>query len=402
MTLLEKGRQLLGRILLDGGFLSNRDLEIALAEQKRTNELLGEILIRMGAVSSDDIKAALSVQDYLGSIEESIRVAAGMRQTLGSLLFTAGHITDEQLENALTVQKTTGEKLGEIFTRTGILEPGQLDNLLAFQQNQGNGAPVYNPFRLGEILVTTGCISRVQLDAALAKQSGTSKKLGEVLVENGYLASHHISHGMQLQQHLITAALATILACGTMSLTGCGAGGGTDSGATQKSSSASTTSNTSQQALKSNYLTVSSDDYSLAIPTFYYSTANDSFLSIQANIAKNVTDIDTRCVIRIDVSRVDGAWPQLNKSFAIEDGAQLDKFPGMILVFNGQASSMNKVKQGTITFSADSTVSDRITGSYDVIMTDYASKTQPVSSHHLKGSFSFKVGEYGQITQTAS
>lgn len=391
------GKQLLGRILLDGGFLSGSDLEQALAVQKRTNELLGEILVRMGVVDPVDIKVALSVQNYLGSLEESIRVAAGMRQTLGSLLLMAGRITEEQLEHALDVQKKTGEKLGEVFTRKGILDPDQLDRLLAFQKNQADGSSSFNPFRLGEILVTTGCITRSQLDDALSRQSGTARRLGELLVEDGYVAPHLISHGIRLQQRLITAALAAILACGSMTLTGCGSGGGDETAITQNNASAVTAPRAALQTLKSSYLTVTSDDYNLATPNFYYSTANESFLSIQANIAKNVTDIDTRNVIRIDVPKVNGAWPQLNKVFSIEGGSQYEKFPGMILLFNGQPSTKSKVEQGTITFLSDSVASEQISGSFDVTITDYASETEPISRHHLKGSFSFRMGEYGQI-----
>lgn len=402
MSIREFGKQLLGRILLDGGFLSASSLEQALVEQKQTNELLGHILVRMGVVDPVDIKAALSVQNHLGNLEESIHFAAGVRQTLGSLLLMAGRITDKQLEQALVVQKKTGEMLGEVFTRNGILDPDQLNRLLAFQKNQADGSTTFNPFRLGEILVTTGYISRSQLDDALTKQSGTSRKLGELLVEDGYVAPHQISHGIRLQQRLITAALAAILACGSMTLTGCGSGGGDENGITQNNSSTVTASRAAQQALKSSYLTVTSDDYNLATPNFYYSTANESFLSIQANIAKNVTDIDTRNVIRIDVPKVNGAWPQLNKVFSIEASSQFEKFPGVILVFNGQPSTRSKVEQGTITFSSDSVASEQISGSFDVTITDYASETEPVSRHNLKGSFSFKMGEYGQIaTQTA-
>lgn len=395
MSIRGFGRQLLGRILLDGGFLSAGDLEQALAEQKHTNELLGQILVRMGVVDPDDIKAALSVQGYLGNLEESIRIAAGMRQMLGSLLLMAGRITEEQLEHALAVQKITGEKLGEVFTRKGILDPEQLDRLLAFQKNQEEGSPSANPFRLGEILVTTGCIIRNQLDDALAKQSGTSRRLGELLVEDGYAAPHHISHGIRLQQRLVTAALASIFACGGMTLSGCGSGGGTAGGISQINSSSVVVPQAPLLTLNDSFLTVTSDDYTLATPNFYYSTANESFWSIQANIARNVTDIDTRSVIRIDVPKVNGAWPQLNKVFSIEATSQFEKFPGVILVFNGHPSTLNKVEQGTITFLSDSVTSEHVSGSFDVTMTEYASETVPITRHRIKGAFKFRMGEYG-------
>ncbi|MBK5274819.1 MAG: hypothetical protein JJE30_07190 [Desulfuromonadales bacterium] len=396
MTTQGQKRQLLGQILMDGGFLSSSNLVRALAEQKQTNELLGQILVRMGVVGPVEIKAALSVQDHLGNLEDAIRSAAGTRQMLGALLIMAGRITNEQLEHAIAVQKITGEKLGEVFTRLGILKVEQLDNLLAFQKNQTNGSTTSNPFRLGEILVTAGYITRGQLDDALLKQYSSAKKLGEVLVEDGYAAPHHVSHGIRLQQSLITAALAAILACGGLTLAGCGSGGGSAGGGV---SQVEKLPNEAGKTLTNSYLTVTSDDYNLAAPNFYYSTVNESFWSIQANIAKNLLDIDTRCVIRIDVPKINGGWPHLNTVFSIEDNPQFAKFPGQILVFNGSPSTMSKVEQGTITFTPDSVSSDHVSGSFDVTMTDYASETVPLPRHHMKGAFNFKMGEYGPINK---
>jgi hypothetical protein len=394
MSVHGNNRQKIGQILLDGGFLSSIDLEMALAEQQHTNELLGQILVRMGVVDPVEIKVALSVQEHIGNLEDSIRSAAGIRQMLGAMLIMAGRISQEQLEHAITVQKITGEKLGEVFTRLGIIKEEQLNNLLAYQQNQCSEAPAANPFRLGEILVTTGYITRKQLDDALLKQITTSKNLGEVLVEDGYAASHQVKHGIRLQQRLVTAALAAILAFSELTLSGCGGGGGSTAGAGGEP--AATTHYSVEQSTKTGYLTVSSDDYNLAKPNFYYSTVNESFWSIQANIARSVQDIDTRCVIRIDVPKVDQSWPQLNKVFSIEDNSNYEKFPGNILLFNGNPSTMSKVERGIISFAPDSITSEHVSGYFEVTVTDYGPGTQAVPQHHLKGNFNFKMGEYRQ------
>jgi len=393
MSIHRQNRQKIGQILLDGGFLSSTDLEMALAEQQHTNELLGQILVRMGVVDPVEIKAALSVQEHIGNLEDAIRSAAGTRQMLGSLLIMSGRISHEQLDHAIAVQKITGEKLGEVFTRLGILKEEQLNNLLAYQQNQSSETLSSNPFRLGEILVTTGYITRKQLDDALLKQATTSKNLGEVLVEVGYAASHHVKHGIRLQQRLVTAALASILAFSELTLSGCGGGGG---GGGAVAEPPVTTQYGTAQAAKTGYLTVTSDDYKLAAPTFYYSTVNETFWSIQANIAKYVQDIDTRCVIRIDVYPVNGTWPTLNKTFSIEDNPNYEKFPGSILVFNGSPSTQNKVDHGIITFAPDSVTAKHVSGFFEVTVKDDSAGTLPVPQHHLKGDFNFKMGEYRQ------
>jgi hypothetical protein len=397
MSAHEQNRQRIGQILLDGGFLSSSDLEKALAEQQHTNELLGQILVRMGVVDPVEIKAALSVQKHIGSLEESIRSAAGTRQMLGSLLIMAGRITHKQLEHAIAEQKITGEMLGGVFTRLGILKEEQLNNLLAFQQNQSSGTASSNPFRLGEILVTTGYITRIQLDDALLKQATISKKLGEVLVENGYASSHQVKYGIRLQKRLVTAAIAAILAFSELTLSGCGGGGGGGAGAEASTTTPATTQYSSEQPAKTSYLTVTSDDYNLTAPTYYYSTVNESFWSIQANIASYLQDINTRCVIRIDVPKINGSWPLLNKEFSVEDNPNYEKFPGTILVFNGSPSTMSKVEHGIISFAPDSITSEHVSGFFEVTMTDYGSDSLPLPQHHLKGVFNFKIGEYGPV-----
>ncbi|WP_160295285.1 Ig-like domain-containing protein [Geobacter sp. OR-1] len=199
----------IGQILLDGRFLSRSDLERALDEQKQTKELLGQVLVRMGVLKARDVNAPLMVQEHLSHLEDAVRIAAGERQLLGALLVQSGRITGDQLDQAISEQKRTGEKLGEIFTRLGMLTERQLAALLDFQQNQTEKTP--GPLRLGELLVATGHISREQLEKALSKQALSRKKLGEVLVEEGYARPGQITHGIRLQKMLVNSVLAAIL-----------------------------------------------------------------------------------------------------------------------------------------------------------------------------------------------
>jgi len=397
MDLEKKNGRLLGQMLLDAGFLSDGTLELALAEQQNTNELLGQILVRMGVVAETDIKVALAIQGNIGNLQEAIRSAAGMRQMLGSLLVTSGHITNAQLEHAIIVQQASGEKLGEVFIRLGILREAQLDCLLAFQQNQADSEFHPNPLRLGEIMISSGYIDREQLDDALLKQEGTTKKIGEVLIEAGYAAPHHVKHGIRLQQRFISAALAAILAFSGLSLTGCGGGGGGggDGAGSSVNTTATQTSVAAGQVFKTNYLTVTSEDYGLMQPTFYYSTVNQYFWSIQANVASKVTDAESVTVIRIDIPRTNDGWPLLNRTFSIEVNPQYVTFPGKFLVFNGLKSTSNKVESGIISFAPDSVTAEYVSGSFDVVMTDYDSGKLPAPKYSIKGIFSFRMGEYG-------
>lgn len=205
-------RRHIGRILLDGKFLTQQDLDRALIEQQRTRELLGQVLVRMGVLKEHDVTAPLMIQAHLGRMEDAVRIAAGERQLLGALLVQSGHITGEQLDHAIAEQKRSGEMLGEVFVRLGLLTERQLNGLLDFQQNQDAGG--VTPLRLGELLVATGYISRSQLDDALTKQGISNKRLGEVLVEEGYVRPSQIQHGIRLQKMLVHSVLAAIMSLG--------------------------------------------------------------------------------------------------------------------------------------------------------------------------------------------
>jgi hypothetical protein len=381
-------RPRIGRILLDGGFLSQQDLARALKEQNRTNELLGQVLVRMGILDSADIKAALSVQSHLGRIEDAVRIAAGARRKLGELLVQSGRITQSQLDQALVEQKRTGEKLGEVFIRLGLLTEQQLNGLLDFQRIQGAASPLPGPLKLGEILVSTGCISRLQLDNALRKQTIAGKKLGEVLIEEGYAQPHHVKQGIRLQHMLIAAVLAALLtACG-------GSGGGSNAGI--NIASAPTNTSESSVSVSSNYFEISSSDFNILKPDFYYSTDNVRFWSIQAAVARDVWDDNYQCIVRIDIQKTEtGEMPAINKTFSIEASDLYEQFPGTFLVFNGAKSTNKKVEQGILSFTPDSTADGLVRGSFDVTLTDYDSPDASAPRYHLKGTFSFIMGTYG-------
>src|SRR4030067_100338 len=83
---LQPIKRLLGHVLVDGGFISDHDLERALQEQKHSNEMLGEVLIRMGVLAPGDLSAALYAQGAPASCEVAFRSASGPRELLGALL----------------------------------------------------------------------------------------------------------------------------------------------------------------------------------------------------------------------------------------------------------------------------------------------------------------------------
>jgi hypothetical protein len=390
-------RRPIGQILSDGGFISPEQLERALEEQKRSNELVGQVLVRMGIVDERELNVALAVQKHLGDLGQAVAIAAGVREMFGSLLLKAGRITAAQLDLAIAEQKKSGKMLGELCVEMGFITQAELDGLLSFQSNQSHGVQSGNPLRLGELLVCAGYITRGQLDEALQKQTLTQKKLGEVLVEEGYAEPSQIRHGMRLQNLLMTSVLAAILSLATLTMSGCG-GGGEDTATPAPASTTGVVTAPPAVEHSVNYFTVTEDQLGLVAPTFYYSTDNYAFWSIQANLAKSATDIDSVSVYRIDIPKNGNPIPELNKSFSIEEGGTYDKFPGSFFVFNGEKSVKKRVERGTITFSPDSVAAKRVKGTFEVVVTDYDSGVTPAPERKLKGSFHFVMGTCGPAT----
>lgn len=203
--------RLLGHILVDGEFISQQDLAMALEKQRESNQQLGEVLIGMGVLDPVCLSMVLALQKNLGSLADAVKVAAGVRQVLGELLVKARQISRKDLNQALREQRKTGEKLGEILVDHGVLNEAGLEAILRFQKNQELPAGDSANFRLGEILVASRYITRRQLEDALRKQRLSNKKIGSILVEEGYTTQRHVSRGLKLQSMLVTAAVTTIL-----------------------------------------------------------------------------------------------------------------------------------------------------------------------------------------------
>lgn len=230
------------------------------------------------------------------------------------------------------------------------------------------------------------------------------KELGEVLVEKGYSRFHHIIRGINIYGKLFQASMVAIAALLSLSMPGCGsvAGGNTEARVPAVSSPATPSTTVFQNVSspsRTNYLKISESEYNFSVaPNFYYSSDNQAFWSIQANVANSLTDINSRNVIRIDIPKTGVQLPQLNRAFSIGGGGEFEKFPGTFTVLDGQQSSAKKVEAGTIIFSPDSVMSENVSGSFSVTLTDYDSPAYPAPKYSFKGVFSFRMGDYGPAT----
>jgi hypothetical protein len=200
-------KSLLNHILAEGKFDSTHDLEAAAIKQEQSKQQIENILVDMGVLNPADLKACPFVQMDVSTQKNAVITATGARIPLGEVLLKAKRITQEQLELSLEEQKRTGEKLGMILMRCGLITADELAAVLTFQQYQSGRAPASEIFRLGDILLAANHISHEQLEVALSKQKLSKKKLGELLIEGGYVQPHQVEHGLKLQKELLAAAL---------------------------------------------------------------------------------------------------------------------------------------------------------------------------------------------------
>ncbi len=213
--------------------------------------------------------------------------------------------------------------------------------------------------------------------------------LAELCGEARCARPHHIKNVSRLKGLLLTAVIIGLLtACGSEE----------DYVNTPRAETDIMGKNENSEEVHTNYLVVTSNDYNLLKPNFLYSTDNEAFWSIQANIAEDIHDIESLCVVRLDVPKENGVMPtSLDKTFSIEDTLQFEKFPGGIFVFNGEESTYNKVEEGVISFQSESTASGYVEGFFHVILTDYDSFEASVPQYRLTGTFGFQMGTFGSI-----
>lgn len=111
------------------------------------------------------VTAAFSVE----ALFRYLRRFRPFRPKLGELLVNRGYITEDQLKEALVLQKL---KIGELLLHLGYITEAQLKEALRLQKMQ--------PKKLGEILIELGYASSGQVRQALEKRY---RKIGKILID---------------------------------------------------------------------------------------------------------------------------------------------------------------------------------------------------------------------------
>lgn len=82
------------------------------------------------------------------------------------------------------------------------------------------GTPVektdLHPIKLGQVLVRAGRITTEDLEQALHEQNDSKKRIGEILVEKGFIKPNELTHGLNVQSMFTTSGIPTGLSFGSV------------------------------------------------------------------------------------------------------------------------------------------------------------------------------------------
>ena len=109
---------------------------------------------------------------------------------IGEILVNYGYITGEELKKALQVQEKSYKSLGQTCVDLGFIS--SIDLTKIFRKHRKH-------MYLGELLVNMGIINGEQLDAVLQRQKSEKKRIGELLIESGYLTEDQLARSLSMQ-----------------------------------------------------------------------------------------------------------------------------------------------------------------------------------------------------------
>ncbi|HBN07898.1 MAG TPA: hypothetical protein DD435_04355 [Cyanobacteria bacterium UBA8530] len=123
------------------------------------------------------------------------------KKRLGEVLVEGEWINSSHLSQALSEQKQTNEKLGEILVRLGVLSGMELKAVLASNADLDT-APMGEGVRqrLGDLLLKSKRINQGQLGRALEVQKQTNEKIGAVLVRFGLISENELTAVLTWQE----------------------------------------------------------------------------------------------------------------------------------------------------------------------------------------------------------
>lgn len=169
---LNQGRQHIGELLVNLKKIDRNQLQNALSEQARLNVKLGEVLVNQGFISQQELDLALAVQNNRNP--EAPMLA---RKKLGDLLLETGKLSTAQLEAALENQNLTQKRIGDVLLEMGFVSQGDIESALKLQDSLAFSS---------RQRILDSLQARNSGEAAQAKQTGPlPRDLGEAFANRG-------------------------------------------------------------------------------------------------------------------------------------------------------------------------------------------------------------------------
>jgi len=199
----------LGELLTRAGLLPRARLDAALERQVKHNGKLGALLVELELIDEAELYAVLALQTSLHHAQAE-DVILFLRARLGDILLGAAAVTEHQLLRALLQQERSGEPLGEILLRQGVISLAVREGALGFQRTLSS--PLRERLRLGCMLLEARIVDPVTLEAAIRRQRGARVKLGDALLEMGAITQDVLEAFLKRQRRLLAALAAGMAA----------------------------------------------------------------------------------------------------------------------------------------------------------------------------------------------
>ena len=124
--------RLIGALFVERGLVSESQIRVALEIQQETGQQLGQVLVERFGVSRKELASVVADQWAKLGGSSGPEDSASWRR-LGDIFVERGFVTQEELDEALTRQRQTGERLGEALVAQGVISKFELAGALAEQ-----------------------------------------------------------------------------------------------------------------------------------------------------------------------------------------------------------------------------------------------------------------------------
>ena len=117
----QKGTKI-GEILLAQGLIDEDQLQHAMNEHQRTGLMLGKVIVRLGFVDEETMASILGEQ-----------ITLKQKKRLGEILLEQKIVKPEDIDEALAMQKRTGQKIGKCLLELKRVSEEKLLDVLSAQ-----------------------------------------------------------------------------------------------------------------------------------------------------------------------------------------------------------------------------------------------------------------------------